>query len=290
MFYITMKTATTTTEQIALLKQRGMIISNEQHVSNMLLSVGYYRLGFYWYPYEIPTSVGDRTHYFARNTTWEKVEALYNFDDEFRGILSSYLQVIETDIRTFLTYTVSNKYKNDPTWFANPKYVKQTFIDGLPNIYADTIKNEVIKAHHNKYRNDKYAPAWKTIEFFTFGNVLALYHALNDADVRKTIILRYGIKYEKIFTSYAETLRVVRNLCAHGHNVYDAKLRRGICSGPAHLLENEDSNVRGILKVTYYMLHVIDEQKENKLRLAIKTLVENPDYQIIKKKLRDIVY
>ena len=267
-----------------------MIISDKRHVTNMLLSIGYYRLGFYWYPYEIPTPIGDRTHHFARNTTWEKVEALYNFDDTFRGILSSYLQVIETDIRTFLTYTVSNKYKNDPTWFANSKHVKQTLIDGLPNIYADTVKNEVIKAHDNKYHNDKYAPAWKTIEFFTFGNVLTLYHAIKDADVRKTIMQRYEIRYEKVFTSYSETLRVVRNLCAHGHNVYDVKLRKGIYEGPAKLLEDEDSNISGILKITYYMLHIIDKQKAEKLRFTIKTLVENPDYQIIRKKLKNIVY
>lgn len=285
-----MKTATTTSEQIELLEQRGMLIVDRKHAEEMLLSIGYYRLGFYWYPFEELPPYGERTHNFGRNTTWEKVEALYNFDDEFRSLLSMYIQVIETDIRTYLTYTVSNKYKADPTWFANNKYVSQTFIDSLPKIYKDTIQNEVIKAHHNKYHNDKYAPAWKTIEFFTFGNVLALYRSIKDVNVRRSIFIRYGINAEKTFLSYTETLRVVRNLCAHSHIVYDTKLRNGINTGPAHLLENEDSDIRGILKVIYYMLHRINPTKETKLRCSIKALVENSDYQIIKKRLNKITY
>lgn len=285
-----MKTATTIDEQLDLLEKRGMLITDKEHARKMLLSVGYYRLGFYWYPFEILPKHGDRTHNFNENTTWEKVEALYNFDDAFRNILTLYLQVIETDIRTYLTYFVSNTYKDDPTWFANPKYVKQSFVDGLQDIYKETEKNDVIRAHHQKYHNDRYAPAWKTIEFFTFGNVLTLFKSIKVREVRKSIYDRYKIRNERIFISYAETLRLVRNLCAHGHIVYDVKLRYGIYSGPASLAENEDSDIRGILKVTYYMLRQIDPAKEQKMRAEIKALLEAEAYQIIKRKLPPIAY
>ena len=39
-------------EQISLLRQRGMIIDNEDKAKEVLLDVGYYRLGFYWFPFE----------------------------------------------------------------------------------------------------------------------------------------------------------------------------------------------------------------------------------------------
>jgi abortive infection bacteriophage resistance protein len=47
-----MKQATTIEEQIALLKNRGMIIGNEDKAKEILMDIGYYRLGFYWFPFE----------------------------------------------------------------------------------------------------------------------------------------------------------------------------------------------------------------------------------------------
>ena len=39
-------------EQIDLLQSRGMIINDIEKAKEVLLDVGYYRLGFYWFPYE----------------------------------------------------------------------------------------------------------------------------------------------------------------------------------------------------------------------------------------------
>ena len=47
-----MKTATNIDEQLNLLKNRGMIIEDEKKAKEILLDVGYYRLGFYWFPQE----------------------------------------------------------------------------------------------------------------------------------------------------------------------------------------------------------------------------------------------
>ena len=44
--------ATTIEEQIALLKERGMVIDlDNKKVKEILLDIGYYRLGFYWFPF-----------------------------------------------------------------------------------------------------------------------------------------------------------------------------------------------------------------------------------------------
>lgn len=48
-----MKKAYTIEEQIARLKSNGMIFDNEEKAKEILLDVGYYRLGFYSFPYEI---------------------------------------------------------------------------------------------------------------------------------------------------------------------------------------------------------------------------------------------
>ena len=46
-----MKKAYTIEEQIARLKSNGMIFDNEEKAKEILLDVGYYRLGFYSFPY-----------------------------------------------------------------------------------------------------------------------------------------------------------------------------------------------------------------------------------------------
>lgn len=44
------KTATTIQEQIETLRKRGMSIDDEGKAIENLSDIGYYRLGFYWFP------------------------------------------------------------------------------------------------------------------------------------------------------------------------------------------------------------------------------------------------
>ena len=48
-----MKKAYTIDQQIARLKLNGMAFDDEEKAKEILLDVGYYRLGFYSFPYEI---------------------------------------------------------------------------------------------------------------------------------------------------------------------------------------------------------------------------------------------
>ena len=46
-----MKQATTIEEQIQLLKERGITIKDETKVKENLMDIGFYRLGFYFFPF-----------------------------------------------------------------------------------------------------------------------------------------------------------------------------------------------------------------------------------------------
>ncbi|WP_420537230.1 hypothetical protein [Hoylesella shahii] len=62
----TQKLATTIDEQIKKLRERYMDISDEKKAKENLLDIGYYRLGFYWFPFEksYPRK-SNRTHKFT---------------------------------------------------------------------------------------------------------------------------------------------------------------------------------------------------------------------------------
>ena len=48
-------------------------------------------------------------------------------------------------------------------------------------------ENKQIKLHHIKYRNDVYAPAWKTFEFLIFGAIVTVFNALKSKELKKEI-------------------------------------------------------------------------------------------------------
>lgn len=282
-----MKTATSIEEQIQLLERRGMIFTNKEKAKEILLDIGYYRLGFYWFPYEQSyPSRNNRTHQFKENTLFDNVVTLYYFDHDLRCIIAPYLYRIEVSFRTFLTYTVSNRYKNNATWFADPRIVNTSFIDYLPNCYKTIRKNEAIKHHHGKYLNDIYAPAWKTLEYMTFGDILYLYSSLKDAKLKEEIAVHYNIRNVDVFDNYMSTLRVIRNLCAHGHNIYDLKLQKRIRKGPILDLQGDRfHNMAGGLLVLMYILNSISSNRVQDLHYKLKLLISQPQI----KKIENII-
>ena len=47
-----LKFATNIEEQITKLVERGMVIEDIEKAKENLLDIGYFRLGFYWFPFE----------------------------------------------------------------------------------------------------------------------------------------------------------------------------------------------------------------------------------------------
>ena len=286
-----MKTATSIEEQIQLLESRGMVFSDKEKAKEILLDIGYYRLGFYWFPYEssYPRKI-DRTHQFKAGTLFDNVVVLYYFDHDLRSIVAPYLYRIEVNFRTYLTYVVSNRYRNNPTWFADPRIVGNEFADYLPGCYKTICRNEAIKHHHGKYINDIYAPAWKTLEYMTFGDILYLYSSLKDGNLKREICLHYGVKNVDVFENYMSTLRVIRNLCAHGHNIYDLKLQKRIRKGPIKELDGSMLySLAGGLQILSYILSFISENRVQELRYRLNLLVSQPKIARIKDVINDLI-
>lgn len=265
------KNATDIHEQIALLRSRGMTITNEQKAEEILLDVGYYRLGFYAYPFEINPHQQPRNHLYKPNTDFNKIVDLYYFDHDLRHILMRYISRIEVNIRTFITYTISNYYKNDPIWFVNSKVVKADFRNNFEQkIYSTLRQNPCIANHHRRYHNDRFAPAWKTLEFMTLGSIITLYGSLLDQKLKLQIAKHYGLNTIPLFENYLHTLKVIRNACAHGNHIFDLQLIKAVKKGPLrHYEANHRHDIYAVLLVILYFLHHISENREQDLRNAL---------------------
>lgn len=221
------KSATTIDQQLELLKSRGLTVNDADKAREILLDIGYYRLGFYLFPFERSyPELRNRTHEYIKGASFEDAVNLYYFDFDLRLLLMRYLNRIEIAFRTSLIYNLSNKYNSNPIWFVSPAVVNRPYAREFESkVYTSDFKrNPIIHRHHQNNPNDRFAPAWKTLEFMTFGAVMKLYEQLKDPDDKIFVAHEFGIRQVVTFESYMRTIRQVRNACAHGQYIYDLKL------------------------------------------------------------------
>ena len=84
------------TEQIDLLKQRGMAFGDETRALHLLQNISYYRLSGYWYP----LLADKQQHIFKPGSTFEAAYNIYKFDSELRKLIITELEKIEVAVRT----------------------------------------------------------------------------------------------------------------------------------------------------------------------------------------------
>lgn len=272
------KSATTIDQQLDLLESRGLAIADKDKAREILLDIGYYRLGFYLFPFEKSyPNLRNRTHEYVEGASFEDAINLYYFDFDLRLLLMRYLNRIEIAFRTSLIYNLSNKYNTTPIWFVSPSVVSRTYArDFERKVYTSDFKrNPVMHRHHQKNPNDRFAPSWKTLEFMTFGAIMKLYEQLKERDDKIFIAHKFGIRQVVTFENYMHTVRQVRNACAHGLLLYDMRLPRRINRGPAHQTPQESGNIVGALRVIKYIVGQVSANRAAEMSASIKSLYEN---------------
>lgn len=290
-----MKKATTLDEQLELFRQRGVKIDDENKAKECLADIGYYRLCSYLFPFEKTyPKLSERTHEVVEETKLMDAVVLYYFDFDLRNILNRYLSRIEVALRTYITYTLSNKYKDSPTWFVDPAIMSSMFIKGFDEVYAPIKNKSVIKRHHQNYINDKYAPAWKTMEFMTLGNIESLYHNLKSLTDKLEICRHFGVNQTAVFENYIKAIRTIRNTCAHGGVLFDIRLPMSLKNGPAgHFPAKNSNNLYCALKVIEFFiggisLNRLNDMKDDISKAIQKVYAYNEKLEIILKKMTGI--
>jgi abortive infection bacteriophage resistance protein len=268
-------------EQIKRLSERNMILDIEEFkIKEILLDIGYYRLGFYWHPFEY-----DDNHNFIEGTKFSDVISLYYLDVDLRYLLIKYINRLELNFRTNLIHWCSLFYGNNPIWYADKKIMSVEYMKSLKKHYNKHFisKNSQISKHHLKHKNDTYAPCWKTFEYYTFGSIARVYENILDDDLKKTISLKYNIKKPYKLQNYLNTLVFVRNSCAHSGVIYDLSIINGISDLPNARFNNNNHNLDSAIKVLLYLIENISTNRKNDLEVSIIELFSKySNNQIIK--------
>lgn len=205
------------TDQITLLKQRGMVLGNETKALHLLQNISYYRLSGYWYP----LLADKQRHIFKPGSTFEAAYNIYKFDSELRKLIIAELEKIEVAVRTQTAYILSTQYHahwfEDSSLFSNP--VRHTKVLAKIEEEYNRSDEEFITAFKAKY-SDYFPPSWMTMEIASFGTLSILYGNLQPGRAKRSIAAYFGLP-DTVFASWLHCIVYVRNICAHHSRLWN---------------------------------------------------------------------
>ena len=205
------------TDQITLLKQRGLILGDELRALHLLQNISYYRLSGYWYP----LLADKQRHIFKPGSTFEAAYNIYKFDSELRKLIIAELEKIEVAVRTQTAYILSTQYHahwfEDSSLFLNP--VRHTKVLAKIEEEYNRSDEEFITAFKAKY-SDHFPPSWMTMEIASFGTLSILYGNLQPGRAKRSIAAYFGLP-DTVFASWLHCIVYVRNICAHHSRLWN---------------------------------------------------------------------
>ena len=205
------------TDQITLLKQRGMVLGNETKALHLLQNISYYRLSGYWHP----LLADKQRHIFKPGSTFEAAYNIYKFDSELRKLIIAELEKIEVAVRTQTAYILSTQYHahwfEDSSLFSNP--VRHTKVLAKIEEEYNRSDEEFITAFKAKY-SDHFPPSWMTMEIASFGTLSILYGNLQPGRAKRSIAAYFGLP-DTVFASWLHCIVYVRNICAHHSRLWN---------------------------------------------------------------------
>ena len=240
-----------------------MRVDDPERARQILLEIGWFRMSLYWFPFETRwPDLRSEIHRFKEGTDFHDILLLYAFDFNLRNALLKPLERIETAFRTFMIHSVSMRYPESPTWFADSAVVGSTQARSFERAIYYPLKrsNPHIQLHHLRFPKDRFAPAWKTLEFTTLGTMCGLFASLKSTQLRHDIAQHFGVVQEGVFSEYMEVIRGLRNICAHGNVLYSYRppqVRRGPAAGGKQVPRQ---NLGGALQIVEHFLGVISER------------------------------
>lgn len=227
------------TEQLALLKSRGLTISDDAAALSQLERIGYYRLSAYWYPFRVFQVSLDpvtnklkqtRTDQFAPHTQLLDAVNLYLFDKKLRLLVQDALERIEIALRVDIAYLLSEQdaFAHLHAVNLHPTFSTKTQKPSGKSSHAEWVEKYQQLVHrskedfvrHHKAHHDGKMPIWVAIEVWDFGLMSKMFAMMKVHDQEK-ISRKYGVPDWQAFQSWLRSLNYLRNLAAHHSRLWN---------------------------------------------------------------------
>lgn len=267
-------------DQIALLQQRGMIITDLARASAYLERIGYYRLSGYWYPFRASRRIPSVRYPqilddFRPATEFGHVVDLYVFDKKLRLLFLDAIERIEVALRVDVALIMGQRnpwVHRDPAEL-DGKFSRQQNRRGATG-HAEWLarldetmrrsQEDFVQHFTGKYQDP--LPIWMAIELWDFGMLSHFLGGMKHADIG-VLSTKYGLQRRDLLTTWMRSINHVRNICAHHARLWNRspadqpKLpRTGEVPLLDHLVRNTLAQTRlyAVAAVMQYLLRTIN--------------------------------
>ena len=224
-------------EQLDILKKRGLVVFDEEKAKEILLKENYFFISGYRHFFE---SSKDK---FIKGTTFEELYGIFIFDRKLRNIIFKNLLVIENNVKSIMSYELSQIYgANDKEYLLPKNYTNDPMqirqVRDVLNKVNRQIRINGTKhtATYHYITNYGYLPMWILVKVISFGLMAEYYDILKESD-KERISKVYNLD-SVTFSTYLHILSNYRNLCAHEDILYEHKTQRVIPNTKYHQLLN----------------------------------------------------
>ena len=275
------KTFKTLKEQIEILESRGLTINDYEKAEDVLFKENY----FFINGYRHLLMKNGSNNQFVEGATFDELYSIFLFDRSLRNIMFKNILIIENNIKSIISYTLSKKYGYKEHDYLNPKHFKQEhFRLSQVNDILNKMKRQ-IRLNSKQHRATKhyianygYIPMWVSVKVLSFGIIAELYSILKLED-QQEIADYYKLSVVDLDV-YLSLLSNYRNLCAHEDILYDNHTQRSIPNNKYHILlnipKNEDEYIYGkndFFAVVMIMRYLLSERE-------FKSLINEISYEI----------
>ena len=239
-YIMEIKKPLTVSQQVELLKSRGLLIENEAVARRFLQHINYYTLSGYLYAFKDGEN-------FIKGTTMKKIQAIYQCDKRFKNIILYSLDEVEQNLKTKIAYTLAHKVgalcHEEPSNFKDAELFSK-FQARFQNAVDNNHKIPFVKHHLTKY--DGHFPIWVAVNLFTLGTLEHFFENLQ-TQYQKYIVKDFNLSVP-IFSSWIHSISYLRNMAAHYMRLYDFKIQ---------LTPLRDKTLKKFPKPTYRVFDII---------------------------------
>lgn len=210
-------------EQVARLKQRGLVFDDESEAIAYLFNISYYRLRAYTYPFQ-ENGEGVEHNFTRKDIHFKDIIDLYCFDRRLRSLIFNAIEKIEVAVRTKIIQIYAESTHNSH-WYDNESLYRFDYEDLMKHIEADVNRSneDFIKHYNSKYNNPPMPPSWMALEVVSFATLSRLFKSLKSDSHKKYITEQFGLKKVAILENWLHAISNLRNCCAHHSRVWNRR-------------------------------------------------------------------
>ena len=219
------KRALSLTRQVARLKERGLVIDDDERAEQYLYDTNYYRLAGFARQFQADPARGDNT--FAPGTTLDQLSELVAADAQFARLLSDALAVLECVVRSRFALQLALAHGEKAFYLDRDAYVDG--LDAKIDSLIEDISRDLARdkgrtvARYAPGRDFSQVPVWVAIELLSFGTLSKMMELLDNKAPRDAVAHSF-FEQRGTFTSTIHSLAVLRNRCAHHGQIWHRRL------------------------------------------------------------------